>query len=231
VNDSARIDLIGMFSVSTSHGLSRVQRTSLKLFPFLSRCSTPEPRSELASALWPNDSEHSARGYFRSAVRRLAPVGSRLLDSGDEALCVCPGTVFDITRLRRRWTAMPRAIRIDDEVGQDSKLHADLLPNLTEVWVEPSRLRWRQRCLRVVGRYSHELRTQPCATDAVVVLEREIVGAPRLERLRATASSVATGRRRVVKRTTRRQTWRTKSVANPRAAGTGEVHHAKETSR
>lgn len=43
--------------------------------------------------------------------------------------------------------------------------------------------------------------------------------------------SVATGRRRLVKQTSRRQTWQTKSVATPRAAGTVEVHHPKETSR
>jgi hypothetical protein len=131
---------------------------------------------------------------------------------------------------------MLRAIRIDDEMGQDPKLLADLLPNLTEVWVEPSRLRWRQLCLRVLSRYSDQLRTEPRAADAVVLLERKLVGAPRQERLRATAAractlSVANGRRRVVKRTSRRQTWLTKSVATPRAAGTVEVHHPKETSR
>lgn len=167
MNDSGRIDLIAMFSVSTSHGSSRSQR---------------------------------------------------------------------MTQLRHRGTAMLRAIRIDDELGQDPKLLADLLLSLTEGWVEPSRLRWCQLRLRLLSRYTDHLSTEPLASDAVELLERKLVGAPRQMRLRTTAAractlSVATGLRRVVKRTSREQTGRTKSVATPRAAGTVEVHHPKETSR
>jgi DNA-binding SARP family transcriptional activator len=123
-------------------------------------------RTYAAGILWPEVNEDTARSNLRSALWRLGPVRDSLVESTGDELRLRPGVRVDL--YERRAQARVLLEPTGDGANPSPALFADdLLPDWSEMWVEPGRESYRQLRLHTLEALSNRLMTEGRFGEAV----------------------------------------------------------------
>jgi DNA-binding SARP family transcriptional activator len=96
-----RIELLGRARVTPPHQAPRpLERKAAALVTYLA-LEGPTERSRLASLLWPDTSERTARGNLRQLLRRLRLTLGEYSLEGNDPIWLCDGLLIDVILLRR----------------------------------------------------------------------------------------------------------------------------------
>jgi DNA-binding SARP family transcriptional activator len=98
---SWHVELLGGVRLRGPGGPLRVDRRTAGLLAYLA-VEGPTPRTRLASLLWPDSPESTARGNLRQLLRRLRTTCDTALVEGTEVLSLAEGLEVDAIRLREQ---------------------------------------------------------------------------------------------------------------------------------
>lgn len=173
-----QLSLLGRFEVIARAESLDLPNPSQRLLALLAlENGYPLPRSHVAGTLWPEASEQAARSNLRSALWKLGPQRDSLIAATTHSLRLKPDVWVDLHE-RRAW-----ARRILDPawngVPPSAQLFADdLLPDWSDVWVEPERESYRQLRLHTLETLSGRLTKANRFGEAVEVGLMAVASAP-----------------------------------------------------
>ncbi|MEU9112299.1 BTAD domain-containing putative transcriptional regulator [Streptomyces sp. NPDC048483] len=149
---TARIVLLGGFSLVTDGELARIPAGVERLLAFIALRPDKVPRCIVAENLWPDASECRAYASLRSALSRLRGAGCRILDVGPAELALTDGVGVDFRELRSLARFLVDAAVDSTEAAESpylgvteiDGLSQDLLPGWCDEWALREAEEWRQ---------------------------------------------------------------------------------------
>ena len=152
-----RLSLLGGFGLLLAGEPTPIARASQRLLALLAlHHQRPVPRSYVAGVLWPESTESAARSDLRSALSRLGPLRKILVEATPEALRLQPAARIDYegrrSLARRVLDPSGDGVHVPPDLFED-----DLLPEWSDVWIEPERESYRQLRLHALETISARL--------------------------------------------------------------------------
>jgi len=173
-----RLRLLGSFELLVEDESTPLLTPSQRLSAFLGvEHDRWIRRSYAAGILWPEVSEDTARSNLRSSLWRLGHLRDSLVESNGDELRLRPEVRVDVDESRARARSL---LDPNSDCAEPSPAHFtdDLLPDWSEMWVEPERESYRQLRLHALEALSNRLMAEGRFGEAVEAGLMAVASAP-----------------------------------------------------